>query len=43
MVGPRKQTAIINRAKNMKKNTPAVKQTHANDVTKQPAEQLKVK
>ena len=43
MVGPRKQTAITNGAKNVKKNTPAVKQTQANDVTDQPADQFKVK
>ena len=43
MVGPRKQTAITNGAKNVQKNTPAVKQIQANDVKKQPAEQPKVK
>ena len=43
MVGPRKQTAITNGAKYVKKNTPVVKQTQANDVTEQPAEQFKVK
>ena len=43
MVGPRKQTAITNGAKNVQKSTPAVKQIQANDAKKQPAEQLKVK
>ena len=43
MSGPRKQTAITNGAKNLQKSTPVVKQIQANDVKKQPTEQLKVK